>query len=217
MPGIHDPLFALSPKSPFRWGASPFHARGVIYSEEIAVANRFLGGNALGAIHRVGAGDPGLEAFIGQKFSSLEWYDGVPGVYFAAAVARARGISFNQHMRDVALAHAARAVTGFSGIILKLISNEAVASWLPRVSAWYHDFGGADSKVIGPGHVRGTRWGMPQFLVQGWSVSAMHFTEAVLAKAGAKEPRAHALGAEPDGESHGQPLYRIAFDVTWVP
>jgi hypothetical protein len=43
----------------------------------------------------------------------------------------------------------------------------------------------------------------------------MHFTEHVLTKVGAKEPRANTLGADLDGEIEGQPIYRIGFDVTW--
>ena len=215
MPSIHDPIFALPVKPPFRWGTSPFHARGVVYNEEIAVAQKVLDGKALEAVRRTG--DQALEAFIAQKFSTLDWYDAEPVVYFGAAVARARGVPLNQHTRDVTMAHAARAISGFSGIVLKLISTEAVATWLPRASAWYHDFGGSESRVIGERHVRATRWGMPHFMVQGWSISAMHFTEQVLLKSGAKQPRAHTLDAEPDGAVAGYPLYRIGFDVTWEP
>jgi hypothetical protein len=212
MPNIHDPVFTLSAKPPFRWGTSPFRARGTIYKEEIAVADKALGGRALDVVKI----DPALAAFIAQPFSTLDWYDCVPIVYFGAAVARARGVSFSQHVRDVTFAHAAKALAGFSGVVLKLISNEAVATWLPRASAWYHDFGAAESKVVGPGHVRGYRTGMPHFMVQGWSLSAMTFTETVLAKVGAKEPRAHTLVAEQDGAKDGHPTYRIGFDVTWV-
>jgi hypothetical protein len=56
---------------------------------------------------------------------------------------------------------------------------------------------------------------MPLCMVQGWSISATHFIETVLAQAGARGPRAHTLEAENDGAKDGHPTYRIAFDITW--
>jgi hypothetical protein len=216
MPSIYDPMFLLPPRTPFRWGTSPFHARGMLYNEELAVAQKVLGGagKALESVHRTG--DAALEGFLGQKFSTLEWYDTLPLAYLGVIVARTRGITLNQHIRDLAEAHAARALTGFSGTVLRLVSTEAVATWLPRVSAWYHDFGVADSKVVEDRRVRAQRRGMPQCMVQGWSVAATHFIETVLRQSGAREPRAHTLEVEPDGARDGHPLYRIAFDITWA-
>jgi hypothetical protein len=213
MPSIYDPIFALPPRPPFRWGTSAFRGRGVLYNEEIGVAQKLLDGKALDAVKRV---DPTLEAFLAQRFSTLDWYDTLPVVFLALAVARARGVALNQHIRDVSEAHAARALTGFSGVVLKLVSTEAVATWLPRVSAWYHEFGTAEAKVVGERHVRGLRTGMPLCMVQGWSISATHFIETVLTQAGANGPRAHTLEAENDGTRDGHPTYRIAFDITWA-
>jgi len=213
MPSIHDPSFVLPPKPPFRWGTSPFHARGGLFKEELAFADRVLGGRSLEVMRRTG--DAALEAFLTQRFSPFDWYDTVPLLYFGAATARARGISFAHHVRELATAHAEHALSGFSGVVLRVVSNEAIATWLPRASSWYHDFGGAESKVVGPRHVRASRWGVPLVFVHAWSISAMHFTEHVLTKAGAKEPRANTLGAELDGEIGGYPVYRIGFDVTW--
>ena len=213
MPSIYDPLFAMPARTPFRWGKSPFLARGVLYNEEIALAQKSLDGKAFDAVRR--SGDPTFEAFLSQRFSTLEWYDALPLVFFGMTVARAKGVTINQHIRDVAEAHAARALSGFSGVVLRLVSTEAVATWLPRASAWYHNFGTAETRVVGERHVRGSRTGMPQCMVQGWSVSATHFIETVLAQAGARGPRAHTLEVEPDGAKDGHPVYRIAFDITW--
>jgi hypothetical protein len=213
MPSIYDPIFLVPARTPFRWGTSPFLARGVLYSEELALAQKALDGKATEFLRRTG--DPALETFLSQKFSTLEWYDALPLVFFGVVTARARGLALNQYIRDVAEAHAARALSGFSGIVLRLVSTEAVATWLPRASAWYNNFGPAETKVVGERHVRGFRSGVPQCMVQGWSVSATHFIETVLAHAGARGPRAHTLEVEPDGAREGHPVYRIAFDVTW--
>ncbi len=64
-------------------------------------------------------------------------------------------------------------------------------------------------------HVRGVRRGVPVFVVQGWAFVGMHFTEHVLARAGAKAPRAHPLDVELEGERDGCPLYRVSFEVEW--
>lgn len=214
MPSIYDPTFVMPSRPPFRWGASPFLSRGVIYNEELALAQKAFDGKALDLVRRTG--DAALEAFLSQRFSTLDWYDALPLVFFGVTLARARGLTQNQYIRDVTLAHAARAMSGFSGIVLKLISTEAVAMWLPRASAWYNNFGPAETKVVGERHVRGVRTGVPQCMVQGWSVSATHFIETVLAQSGARGPRAHTLEVEREGEREGHPVYRIAFDVTWA-
>ena len=217
MANIRDPIFALPPKPPFRWGTSPFHARGSVYREEIALADRLLEKigqpPALDLVKK--HGDAALDAFLAQRFSGSEWYDIMPVLYFAAIVARGRGVAFTQHVRDSAFAHADNALGGFTSIVLKLVSNESVAAWLPRISGWYHDFGTTETKVIGPRHVRGLRTGLPVIYVQPWAITAMHFAEHVLSHAGAKEPRAHTLEAQPDGTREGHALYRVTFEVKW--
>jgi hypothetical protein len=171
----------------FRWGASPFHMRGFVYRDSIAMAERLLSqrGLTVGQVLRQ-QGDAALEAFLGQRFSATEWYDIYPSIHFMPIVARACGVSLAQHMRASAVQHAEWALRGFTSIVLKLVSNETVASWIPRISAWYHDFGRVEASVVGERHVRGTRSGLPVFVVQGWAIVGMHFTEHVLAHAGAK-------------------------------
>jgi hypothetical protein len=217
MANIHDAIFALPPRPPFRWGASPFHARGSVYREELALSDRVLDKigqpPALTLLKR--QGDPALDAFFAQRFASTEWYDILPLLYFASTVARARGVTFTQHARDTALAHAENALSGFTSVVLRLVSNESVATWLPRISGWYHDFGGVETKVVGPRHVRGVRTGLPAPYVQPWAITAMEFSEHILARSGAKDPRAHTLDAEPDGSRDDCALYRVTFEVKW--
>jgi hypothetical protein len=190
--------------------------RGVVYRDSLAMAERLLSPRGLTVAELLRQqGDAALEAFLGQRFSATDWYDIYPSIHLAPIVARACGMSIAQHMRASAVQHAEWALGGFTSIILRLLSNETVASWIPRISAWYHDFGRVETRVVGERQVRGTRSGLPIFTVQGWSVVGMHFTEHVLTHAGAKAPRTHLLGAEPDGERAGCPLYRVTFDVQW--
>jgi hypothetical protein len=216
MTSVHDPIFDVPVRPMYRWGASPFHMRGVAYRDSMARADDLLAqrGTSVAELLRQ-QGDPVLQAFLTQRFAATEWYDIYPSVHFAPKLAKACGLSLAQHMRASAVLHGDWAMRGFTSIILKLVSNEAVASWIPRIASWYHDFGRTEAAVVGERRVRGVRSGLPVFAVQGWAILGMHFTEHVLAQAGALDPRAHALDAEPDGEREGCPLYRVTFDITW--
>jgi hypothetical protein len=190
--------------------------RGVAYRSALAIAETRLGERGLTVAEVLRQnGDKAFESFMGRSFSATDWYDIYPAVHFAPLVARASGISMVQYMRASAAVHAEQALRGFTAVLLKLVSNETVASWIPRISAWYHDFGPVETRVVREGHVRGTRRRVPVFAVQAWSVLGMHFVEHVLRHAGATEPRVHALEAEPDGSQDDCPLYQISFDVTW--
>jgi hypothetical protein len=213
---VHDSIFDVPARPMFRWGRSPFRMRGVVYRDSVARAERLLAARGTSVVDVLRAhGDPGLESFVTQRFSPIDWYDVYPSIHFAPLVAKACGVTLAQHTRESALLHAEWARQGFTSVILKLLSTETVATWLPRVSGWYHDYGAITSRVVGEGHVRGVRTGLPIFVVQGWTVIAMEFVEHVLAHAGAKAPRAHGLDVEPDGELHGCPLYRVHFEIRW--
>ena len=214
MASVHDITFAIPPKPPFPWGTSPFRVRGSVYQDEIGNLERTTPGGLQPMLRRINEG--ALADYLSQRFGGAHSYDILPLIYLASHAARARGIGYELQVRESALFHATRALQGFSGVVLRLLSHEAVALWLPRISAWYHDFGGVETRVVSPGVVRGVRWGMPRVYVQSWAITAMVFTEHVLTRAGAKDARVHALGPEPDGTREGHPLYRIPFEVRWA-
>ena len=216
MTSIYDPTFDVPPRPFFPWGSCPFHVRGVTYRDAVARAETLLAPRGLRVADVLRQhGDPGLEAFMAQRFAAMDWYDVAPAVHVGPILAKAQGVTLAQHMRDAATVYATSALRGFTSVLLKLLSNEAVATWIPRMSTWYHDFGSIETTTIGDRHVRGVRGGMPSFVVQGWSILAMHFTEHVLTHTGAKSPRVHILDAEPDGARAGCPLYRVRFEVRW--
>jgi hypothetical protein len=152
---------------------------------------------------------------LGQRFHQATTYDIVPLAYLSLYAARARGISILQLGRENGTYHADRALTGFSGIVLKLLSHEAIALWLPRISAWYHDFGHIETRSAAPGLVRGVRVGMPRICVQQWAVTAMEFAEHVLERCGARDVRVSVFEPEQEGQRHGQPLFRVPFELRW--
>jgi len=215
---IRDPPFRIPPKPPFPWGASPFRARGILYRDQIAHVDRALAplGTSVDELVRR-TGDRALEVFLSQPFDSMSWYDLQPGVWAIEIVASHRGITPAHQIRESVVALVDGSLRGFSGVLLKVLSNEAVASWLPRISTWFHDFGALETHVVDRGHVRGVRHGVPSFFVQLWAESATCFIERVLERVGAKEPRAYTLNVEPDGVNGPVTLYRIPFEVRWTP
>jgi hypothetical protein len=104
------------------------------------------------------------------------------------AAAKMRGVSYDFMAKELTLLHAARAWEGFTGMVLRMRSHEALASWIPRVSSVYHDFGGISARVVAPGLVRGEGSGLPRFFVQQWARAALTFTEDILRRAGAALP-----------------------------
>jgi hypothetical protein len=210
---IFDPFFAAAPKPSLAHATSPFRARGVVYRadlERMAVSVR-------GGVDAVlaTADDPALAAYFSQKFSPSGWYDIFALSTLARVCARMRGITFTQYVNEAAHHYADVALQGFSGIVLRALSHESIALWIPRVSAWFNDFGEMRTQVAAPGLVRGVRTGLPRYGVLGWAQTAMEFTEAVLERAGAGDVRVHPLAPEPDGERAGIDLYRVPFEIRW--
>lgn len=214
---IHDPLFDVPARPLYRWGASPFRLRGLVYRDSLVRAEQLLAARGLTTLELLRrTGDARFEEFMGQHFTATAWYDIYPSIHFGPLVARTCGVGLAAHMKECAAVHAQWAVAGYSGVALKTVSAETVAAWLPQVSAWYNEFGGLEARATGAASVRGVRTGVPVFAVQSWGAIAMHFTERVLEGAGVRDPRAVALEVEPDGERFGCSLWRVAFEVTWA-
>jgi hypothetical protein len=209
-----DARFSSVPPPPIAHGASPFRARGIIFRADLERVERQIPGGAPAVARAIG--DAALEKFFSQHFALGGWYDMLPLLALGKAVARMRGIPFSQYARESAHGHAEYALRGFSGIVLRSISPETIAVWMPRITGWYHDFGDISVRAVGPGHVRGVRTGIPEALIFGWSVSSMEFTEEVLRRCGASDARASALGAEEEGMRAGSKVFRLAFDVRWT-
>jgi hypothetical protein len=213
MSSIHDASFGLSPRPPFAFGQSPFHVRGAIFKVEIARAEKVVPGGLAAITARIG--DPQLDAFLQRPISPAGWYDVQPLAYVGHTAAKLLRISFDQYARELGIDHARVAFDGFSGVVLRVLSHETLAMWLPRISAWFHDFGDVQTASTSPGLVRGVRTGVPRFLVHAWAITACEFAEEMLRRAGAKSPRVHTLAPEADGSREGHDTFRIPFEVCW--
>ncbi|HRI67588.1 MAG TPA: hypothetical protein PK156_25260 [Polyangium sp.] len=207
-----DPYFRLPEVAPQSPGASPFRMKGDSYN----AAMLFLNGRVPGGFSAVVAAmTPEMQSFFKQSFRPGDWYDVVPNPYMHLIAARLRGIPFRTHIRDNGAWHADHAMRGSLRTLLRVFSHENVATWLPRISANYHDFGRCETKAVGPGRVRGVRNGMPRALVPWYTTLSASFCEKALSIVGAKDPHMLYGQAEPEGTRGGQDIYSLHFEITW--
>jgi hypothetical protein len=156
-----------------------------------------------------------MATFFRQTFHPSEWYDVVPNPYLHTIAAKLRGIPFRAHILDNGAWHAEHAMRGPLRALLRVLSNESVALWLPRISARYHDFGKVDTKSVSVGKVRGLRTGMPRPLIPWYTALSASFCEKALSIGGAPNPRMLYGQAEPEGSRGGQDIYSLHFELTW--
>jgi hypothetical protein len=208
-----DPYFAIPAVPPFPFGRSPFRQRGSVYLSNFEFWERVVPGG-LAAI-RAQVNDPAMDRFVTQRFTSSDYYDALPSAFLSAAAARVRKVTIYQHLREHGTFLAERSFNGFSSVLLRVLSTEVVASWLPRLSASYHEFGTVETSRAGPGVIRGQRRGMPRMFLHVWGLTATEVIEQILARSGAEAPRVHVLEPEPDGQVSGYEVFRVGFEVRW--
>lgn len=193
-------------------GASPFRGIGAIYR---GLAG-FIEGNVRGGMGRVLSEirDPALASFLGQHFAFSSWYDVMPVPYLGVAVARARGVSFEQQIADSNRWSEERTGAIYRAL-LAMMTTERVATTLPKAVAIVHDFGRVSCRVLGPQRVAGVRQGIPRPLVRWLALSHSTYLELALRRAGASTVRVHFSPPEREGEISGAELYRIPFEIQW--
>jgi hypothetical protein len=210
---VTDAAFDVPPEPLFPTGVSPFRQKGMVYlGNQEFYAERIPGGMA--AVVRSLPNDR-QRSFFEQRFQASEWYDALPNAYLQQAAARLRGVMFIEHGRQVGAWHARARMTGIYRAMLKVVSNESVALWIPRLSSVYYDFGRLDTRVVGARRVSIVRSGIPAALVRLQSAVMIGMGEETLALSGAREVRAVLNDVTPDGSSSGCPLYRLAGDLSW--
>ena len=209
-----DPYFAVPEKPPFPFGRSPFRQRGSVYLSNFEFWERIVPGGV--AAVRAQVNDPAMDRFLGQRFASSDFYDALPSAFLSVAAARVRKVPLYQHLREHGVFLAERSFSGFSSILLRVLSTEVVASWLPRLSASYHEFGTVETSRAGPGVIRGQRRGMPRMFLHIFGTTATEVIEQILARSGAEAPRVHVLEPEPDGRVSDYEVFRVPFEVRWA-
>ena len=82
-------------------------------------------------------------------------------------------------------------------------------------SSIYFEYAKVETAADGPKLVSGSMRRIPGPLAQFTVFGGVGFTEETLRLAGAAAPRVEVGSVEPDGEAHGQPLFRIAVRIAW--
>jgi hypothetical protein len=219
---VHDPLFALPKHPPFEAGEGPFRVKGAAVADELTFYRSLLSPG--GSIPK--AKDepllPALRLLPNERFakylelphSRTAWYDLAPLVYLTSCVAQIRGIPLTQQLKANAEWHAAQAARGISGLVLQIVSAQTLATWLPRVAGFFHDFGEVVTERTGTNRVVATRTGVPQFFVRTWATIGTEFVETTLARAGTRA-RVYALPVVEAGKRFGHPVYTVPFEISW--
>jgi hypothetical protein len=210
---IYDPAYAAPPVWTTPTHESPFRARGIIFQRDLAHAERTVPGGAEAVLN--GAANPHLAAYFRQSFSAHRWYDAAAITLLTHVAARLRGLSLSQYTREGVPAYVDAAFSGVSGIVLRSLSLEAIATWLPKASSWFNDFGTIETRATGAHLVRATRTSLPDFMVLPWAIAGIEFAELALNRCGAKETRVYPLAVEGDGERDGHRLNRVSFEIAW--
>ena len=212
---VDDPYFALPEECPFLPGSSPFRIKGWGYIGDLGFYDQFVPGGVEAVASHVK--DPTIASFLSRTFVPDDWYDIIPKLYLSQAAARARGVPFDTHCREVSRWHAQEKFSGIYRPLLRVVSSEMMALWTPRLASSFYDFGSTESRVAGDRLVRVVRHGVPRVAVQWWAAAATSYFEYCLETAGARLPRVRWLPTEPDGERLGMELVRMPLEITWAP
>lgn len=211
---VLDSDFDLPAELPFPPGTSPFRQKGNVYLGNVdCFADTIPGG--INSVLK-GLTNDKIRAFFEQRFHADEWYDSIPNPYLQAVAAHMRHMPFFEHGRTLGAWHAKSRMTGIYGALLKVLSNENVAIWAPRLSSVYYSFGKLNTRVIGPRRVAISRPGVPKILVRWLTAVMTGMGEQTLRLAGAKEVQVTLLQVSPDGTFSGCPLYKIDGEISWA-
>jgi hypothetical protein len=210
---VQDPLFNTPWTPPFPPGKSPFRQKGNGYRGDL----EYFASEVQGGVKAVIAGIPSepMRAFLEQSFVGSEWYDAYPCAVMHASAARIRGVSYAEHRTQVGAYHASAAMNAIYRSLLRVVSNQSIALWGPRISSIYFEFGKFETRVVGPNEVSGVRGGVPAGLVQFVVFASKGFCEKALQLAGARTASMEFHDVEQDGSAHGQSLYKTSLTLRW--
>jgi hypothetical protein len=210
---IGEPAFAPPSVLAFAPGTSPFRQKGNAYLVDMRYYDEVVRGGARAVV--LALADPKVRAFYEQTFRPSEWYDALPGGIIEATAARLRGVSFEDHRRQVGTWHAEQAIRGIYSMLFKLVSHESVALWTSRFGGLYFEFGKVETSAAGPNAVDGWWRGLPCELAQSVSYGSAGFCAAALRLTGAREPVVTLHEVESDGAQYGRDLVRVRLRMSW--
>lgn len=206
--------FAVPLKPPIAPGESPFRVAGVVYQSLLA----FIAAEVPGGLVRAKTElrDPALATFLDQRFHLASAYDAIPLPYLGQAIARARGVSFADQLRDSNRWSARSRFFDVYRALVPIISEESLTVGLARVAKVIQPFGGLRMEKAGRHLVRGERTGVPHVLVSWWAMSTTAFLETALSRIGVSSSSIVFDSPIEAGREAGQALYSLPFELTWT-
>ncbi len=213
MPNLNDALFLPKETSPFEPGACPFRLKGNSFLNDFGSHDQAVPGGSSATIARIA--DPRVKEYCQRTFVVSEWTDVYAGAIFDSTGARLSGLGFERFMRGAGKYQAQINMRGVYGALLRVIGEDAIARWAPRMAGIYFDFGKFETSVVAPNEVLCVSRGIPGGLVQWLAFSSLGFTEEALMIAGAKRADSKILEPTPDGNLYGQALWRLPVLLRW--
>lgn len=197
-------------------GASPFHAKGLVFQGVREVLDRNVRGGATAVVAAIAREDAGLARYLEGPFTAGSWYDALALAPFVGAAARVRGITAGKTVREIAAHLARRDLRGVYRAILQAGSLDAVALRLPELTLRYFDFGEVQVSRTGAQTTQVRRTGVPDLLVPFVAAFVEGFTPAALALVGAVDVRVTFV--EPRNETMAArfPTVRLEWTVSWT-
>ena len=191
---------------------APFNAKGLVYLG----AHDFYAERVPGGWEAVVAKlEPDAAPFFEQRFLTGGWYDVMPILTLSRVAARVAHSPWPRLVRQNAVWLAERDLRGIYRVVVSIASVENVVQRLPELSLRYFDFGDAAGKMVDDRVFEADRYGIPEPLVEWFSIVTSGFVPVALGIAGAKNVRVRTLGHDPDGEAHGVPLVRSRYHISW--
>jgi hypothetical protein len=200
---------------PFPAGTSPFHIKGTAYRGHLEWAEAHAPGGQAEILALVK--DPALRHWLSQPFMAASWYDCLPMLALGDASARLMNMPLDDFLRFRTRFQAESDMRGVYKVLLQFVSVESLALRIPRIAATYYDFGHADSRVVGPGHVEAVRRGVPDVFLPWHNPVSETYMETVIRLGGGKSPSVKVTRVQPDGTAHGERLSAVTFSLRWVP
>ncbi len=200
-------------------GTSPFHVKGLAYRGFEAYANRHVEGGFQRV--RDELKDPGLREYLMQPFLAGSWYDVLPVVPLACAIAAAERLPVEDFVRRSARRQALYDAQHVHKRFSEGHSPSGLLPRLPRLFLQYTDFGGSEIVDMGdsPGAevVQGAvvRTGVPAYILPWFVPMTEAYIETVLGVMGSERPRVKGQVSPRDGEVGGLPTVAVRFRVMW--
>jgi len=206
--------FAIPLKVPIVPGESPFRVAGVVYQSLLA----FVAAEAPGGLPRLKAElrEPSISAFLDQRFHLASAYDAVPLPYVGQALARVRGVTFPEQLRDSNRWSARSRFFDFYRALVPIVSEESLTLGLARVAKVIQPFGALRMEKAANHLLRGERTGVPHVLVAWWALSSAAFLETALSRIGVSASSIHFETPIESGHAAGQALYAMPFELRWT-